>query len=158
LSDIQVLEKEFEGNFMKPGYRFPNNPGKPGEAINPDDTHPLTGLQVKSLIANPVDGSAVKGHPVKVQGVAWAGESDIARVEISTDSGASWHPAKLGHETARYAWRVWTYQFKAAKAGEMTILSRATDSQGRTQPETAVWNPSGYLYNAIDQVKIHVQS
>jgi hypothetical protein len=37
-------------------------------------------------------------------------------------------------------------------------MARATDSQGRTQPATAVWNPSGYLYNAIDQVKIHVQA
>jgi len=24
------------------------------------------------------------------------------------------------------------------------------------QPTEAVWNPSGYLYNAIDQVKVHV--
>ena len=42
------------------------------------------------------------------------------------------------------------------KVGDYTILSRATDSQGRTQPGTPAWNPSGYLYNAVDQVKIHV--
>jgi len=35
-------------------------------------------------------------------------------------------------------------------------MARATDSQGRRQPATAAWNPSGYLYNAIDQVKVHV--
>jgi hypothetical protein len=35
-------------------------------------------------------------------------------------------------------------------------MSRATDDQGRTQPQTAAWNPSGYLFNAIDQVNIHV--
>ena len=35
-------------------------------------------------------------------------------------------------------------------------MSRATDDQGRVQPPVAAWNPSGYLYNAIDQVKVHV--
>jgi hypothetical protein len=36
-------------------------------------------------------------------------------------------------------------------------MSRATDDQGHIQPQTAAWNPSGYLYNAIDQVNIHVR-
>ena len=80
------------------------------------------------------------------------------RVEVSTDSGANWKPAQLGHDQSKYAWRLWTYVWKASKAGDYTIMARATDSQGRTQPETAVWNPSGYLYNAVDQVKIHVQA
>ena len=91
-----------------------------------------------------------------VHGAAWGGEADIAKVEISTDGGTTWNLATLGHEQARYAWRLWTYDWKSAKSGDYTIMSRATDSQGRTQPSTAVWNPSGYLYNAIDQVKIHV--
>jgi hypothetical protein len=37
-------------------------------------------------------------------------------------------------------------------------MSRAANSQGRVQPESGVWNPSGYLYNGIDRVKIHVQA
>jgi len=36
-------------------------------------------------------------------------------------------------------------------------MSRATDSQGRVQPERAPWNPSGYLNNSIDEVKIRVE-
>jgi hypothetical protein len=91
-----------------------------------------------------------------VHGAAWAGESDIAKVEISTDGGTIWNPAALSHDQAHYAWRLWTYDWKPARGGDYTIMSRATDSQGRTQPSTAVWNPSGYLYNAIDQVNIHV--
>jgi sulfite oxidase len=158
LSEIKVLEKEFDGNFMKPAYRFPNQPGKPGDPVNPDETHPVTALSVKSVIATPADGSILKSRSIRIQGVAWAGEADIARVEISTDSGATWKPALLGHEQSEYAWRLWEYAWKAPKAGEYTFKARATDSQGRTQPETAVWNPSGYLYNAIDQVKIHVQA
>lgn len=60
LTEIQVLDKEFSGNFMKPGYRYPNQPVPPGTAVNPDDTHPLTALTVKSIIAGPVDGSKRK--------------------------------------------------------------------------------------------------
>ena len=158
LSEIKVLDKEFDGNFMKPGYRFPNQPGKPGDPLNPDETHVITTLSVKSVIATPSEGSTLKARSIHMQGVAWAGEADIARVEISTDSGATWKPAQLGREQSKYAWRLWTFAWKAPKAGDYTLMARATDSLGRTQPETAVWNPSGYLYNAIDQVKIHVQA
>ncbi len=156
LTEIKVLDKEFEGNFMKPGYRFPNHPGKPGEAVNPDDTHPVTTLSVKSLIALPSEGFVAKSRSMKIQGTAWAGEADIVKVDISADGGSTWHEAKLGHQQAKYAWRLWSYHWKAPQAGDFTLLSRATDNQGRLQPATPVWNPSGYLYNAYDQVKIHV--
>ena len=156
LTEIKVLEKEFEGNFMSPAYRFPNQSIKPGDTVKPEDTHPLTALNVKSVISSPGDGAKIKGGRVSIHGVAWAGEADIAKVEISTDGGTSWSAAKLGHEQAHYAWRLWTYDGKIAKNGEYIVMSRATDSQGRVQPATPVWNPSGYLYNAVDQVKIHV--
>jgi sulfite oxidase len=161
LTEIKVLEAEFVGNFMSPGYRLPNQPVKPGDAVKPEDTHPVTALSVKSVIAGPTiagpgDRATAKSGRVLVHGAAWAGEADIAKVEISTDGGTTWSPAKLGHEQARYAWRLWSYDWKAAKSGDYTVLSRATDTQGRTQPDAPVWNPSGYLYNAVDQVKIHV--
>jgi sulfite oxidase len=154
LTEIKILEAEFVGNFMSPAYRFPNQPGKPGEAIKPEDTHPLTALSVKSVISGPLDGASLKAGKVTLHGVAWAGEADVVKVEVSTDGGASWNAARLGHEQAHYAWRLWNYEWKATN-GDHNILSRATDSQGRTQPATPVWNPSGYLYNAPDQVKVH---
>ena len=54
LTEIKVLDKEFIGNFMSPGYRVPNQPVKPGDAVKPEDTHPVTSLNVKSLIAAPL--------------------------------------------------------------------------------------------------------
>jgi len=155
LTEIKVLESEFSGNFMSPGYRFPNQPAKPGDAVKPEDTHPLTALNVKSVISSPLDSARVKPGKIAIQGAAWAGEADIAKVEISTDGGASWNTAALGHDQARYAWRLWRYEWKA-KPGDYSVLSRATDTKGRVQPDTAEWNPSGYLFNAVDQVKIHV--
>jgi DMSO/TMAO reductase YedYZ molybdopterin-dependent catalytic subunit len=155
LTEVKVLESEFAGNFMNPGYRIPNQPVKPGDSVKPEDTHVLTGLNVKSVISGPLDGSNLKSGKLTVRGAAWAGEADIVKVEVSTDSGSSWNRATLGREHARYAWRLWSFSWNA-KRGDYAIQSRATDSQGRVQPAAAQWNPSGYLYNAIDEVNIHV--
>ena len=156
LTELEVLDAEFVGNFMSPGYRLPNQPIKPGDAVKPEDTHPVTALCVKSVISGPSDGASLKPGRVTVHGAAWAGEADIAKVEVSSDGGASWSAARLGPERAHYAWRMWSYDWKAGKRGDYAIQSRATDTQGRTQPAAAVWNPSGYLYNAVDQVNVHV--
>src|SRR5467141_3856280 len=158
LTEIKVLDKEFEGNFMSPGYRMPNQPVNPGDTVKMEDTHPATSLNVKSLIASPGDGANMKSRAMHVQGVAWAGEADIAKVEVSTDSGATWQPAQLGKEQSHYAWRLWSYPWNAPKPGAYTIMSRATDTQGRTQPDSVQWNPSGYLINVVDLVQIHVQA
>jgi len=128
---------------------------KPGDVVKPEDTHPLTVLGVKSIISAPNDGAQLKAGKVTVHGVAWAGEADIAKVEISTDGGSEWSTAKLGKEQSRYAWRLWGHDWPS-KTGDYIMMARATDSQGRTQPSTAAWNPSGYLYNAVDRVKVHV--
>ncbi|MGC2258775.1 MAG: sulfite oxidase [Candidatus Sulfotelmatobacter sp.] len=156
LTEIKVLESPFVGNFMSPGYSLPNHPVKPGETVKPEDTHPITALNVKSVIAGPSDGSNLKAGALLVHGTAWAGEANIAKVEISIDDGVNWNPAKLGRDQSRYAWRLWSYESKILTPGEYTLQSRATDSQGRTQPTTPLWKPGGYLYNVIDQVNVHV--
>ncbi len=158
LTEIKVLDKEFDGNFMKPGYRMPNHPLRPGDPLNVDDSHVVTALKVKSLIATPGDGLNIKSRGVNIRGAAWAGESDVVKVEVSTDEGASWQPARLGHDRAKYAWRLWSYTWRAPKPGDYTLLSRATDSEGRVQPASPEWNPGGYLNNAFDRVRIHVET
>ena len=158
LTEIKVLDKEFDGNFMSPGYRMPNQAVKAGEAVKVEDTHPATALNVKSLIVSPRDGANVKSRAIRIQGVAWAGEADIEKVEISTDSGATWQLAQLGKDRSHYAWRLWSYSWQGPKAGDYTITSRATDTAGRVQPDSVQWNPSGYLINVVDRVKIHVQA
>lgn len=158
ITEIKLLDKPFEGNFMSPGYRLPNQPMKPGDTVKPEDTHSVTALDVKSVIATPANDAILKSKSVTVTGAAWAGEAEISKVEISTDAGVTWQPATLGTDRAKYAWRIWSYRWKPAKPGAYTIFSRATDTKGRTQPSSAVWNPSGYLYNAYDEVNIHVQA
>jgi hypothetical protein len=119
---------------------------------------PLTGLVVKSLITAPKDKSAVKAGVVRVSGFAWAGEDDIAKVDVSIDGGSSWVVAALGNERERYAWRQFTIDLKLGAPGYYTVMSRATDVKGRAQPLEPAWNPSGYLWNAIDKVRLNVEA
>jgi hypothetical protein len=118
---------------------------------------PVAGLFVKSLITAPLDGAKLTTGTLTVKGFAWAGEANIAGVDISTDGGSTWSPATLGSDSARYAWRQFEYAWRATEPGSHLIMSRATDDGGRVQPIVAQWNPSGYLWNAIDQVRVDVR-
>ncbi len=158
LEEVRVIEREFDGYFMKPAYRFPRHPVAPGEEVRPEETAVVTGLEVKSIIARPADGSHHKLGPVRLTGAAWAGEADIVRVDVSTDFGRTWTAAELGHEQAKYVWRLWTYTWTPPAVGSYVLISRASDSRGRTQPLVPIWNPSGYLWNAVDEVRIHVEA
>ncbi len=158
LIEIKVIDREYEGNFMKPGYRFPVHSVPPGGEISPEETAVITGLPVKSIIARPEDGSHQKLGPIRIHGAAWAGEQEVTRVEISADGGRTWQPAAFGRDKAKYAWRLWEYTWKPSAPGSYVVMSRATDSAGRTQPAEPAWNPSGYLWNVIDRVRFHVQA
>jgi sulfite oxidase len=157
LTEIRLLDKPAEGNFMSPGYRIPIHPTSPGEAVNPEQTTSVTALPVKSIFARPLDGARLPRAAVALSGAAWAGESQIVRVEISTDGGKKWEQSRLRPERARYAWRLWSYMWRPQHSGEHVLMARATDSGGRVQPAEPAWNPSGYLYNAWDRVTVHVE-
>jgi sulfite oxidase len=159
LTNITVSDKENEGFFVKTAYRYPTRRVAPGATVDPKDMAPLTGLVVKSIISAPTEGSSVKvGSAVKVMGWAWAGESNVTRVDISLDNGTTWMLAKLGKDQARYSWRQFEYEWKAAEPGSFLVMSRATDDKGRLQPVAGQWNPSGYLWNVIDRVRINVEA
>jgi len=158
LTNLRVVEQEFDGFWVATAYRYPVKRVAPGATVDPKDMAPLTGLVVKSLITRPLDGATVVPGKIEVAGFAWAGETDIARVEVSTDHGASWQPARLAGEQAKYAWRRFEYAFAAARPESYLIMSRATDVSGRTQPISPPWNPSGYLWNAPDSVRIEVKT
>jgi sulfite oxidase len=158
LTEIRILDKEFEGEFMTEAYRVPCQPIPPGTSASNVDTRALTALSTKSIIAGPAHGTTVKTGAVRIHGVAWTSDAEITGVDISTDGGATWSTAELESDRARYAWRLWNYTWKAPEPGDYIVMSRATDSRGCRQPAVATWNPGGYLYHAIDQIKIHVRA
>jgi DMSO/TMAO reductase YedYZ molybdopterin-dependent catalytic subunit len=156
LASLHVAAADFDGFWVATGYRYPTKRVAPGAAVEARDMAPLTGLAVKSLITRPLEGSTHGKGRVEVAGFAWAGEHDVAGVDISIDHGATWQPARLTGEQAKYTWRRFEFGFDAATPETTLILSRATDAQGRQQPMVAQWNPSGYLWNQPDIVRIEI--
>ena len=153
-----MSETEADGFFFKNAYRIPNRPVSPGTAVDPNDMIPYTTLDVKSIFTFPLEGATVRGgSSIELRGFAWTGEADITRVDVSTDFGRTWTAASLDAERARYAWRRFRHVWKPATRGSFVVMSRATDSQGRTQPVVPSWNPAGYIYNVIDRVRINVE-
>jgi DMSO/TMAO reductase YedYZ molybdopterin-dependent catalytic subunit len=156
LASIRVIDREGDSFWIKTAYRYPKRRIAPGASVSPEDMAPVAGLFVKSLITAPLDGAKPGVGTVLVKGFAWAGEANITGVDISADGGSTWSPAQLGADRAPYAWRQFEYGWRVDDPGSYLIMSRATDDQGRVQPIVAQWNPSGYLWNAIDRVRVDV--
>jgi DMSO/TMAO reductase YedYZ molybdopterin-dependent catalytic subunit len=154
---LTVASEENKGFFMNPGYRFPRFARPPGGAPVPAELEVIEGMRVKSAITSPLEDTKVNIGPLTISGYAWAGEQKVMRVDVSTDGGSRWKEAELTPQNLNYAWRLWKLNWTPPKQGYYTILSRATDSAGNVQPFVAEWNPSGYLYNAIDRVGITVE-
>ena len=156
--NIRVSEAEADGFFMQTAYRIPNRSVAPGTAVDPKDMIPYARLDVKSIFTNPLEGATLgTGSSIELRGFAWAGEADVVRVDVSTDFGRTWTQAALDSEKAKYTWRRFRYAWKPSRRGSYVVMSRATDSQGRTQPMVPSWNPAGYMYNVIDRVRINVE-
>lgn len=156
LTHIEVSTRDHEGPFVQAGYRYPRRPVPPGTVVPAADTVPLRALPVKSVITSPANDSVVPRRAVRISGFAWAGTTDVRRVEISLDGGRAWAPAELGRDRARYAWRQFEYVWRPGDSGSYVVLSRASDSRGLTQPIVPEWNPAGYVWNAIDRVRVNV--
>ena len=157
LTTLNVLDKDSDSFWVATGYRYPTRRVAPGAAVDPKDMAPLVGLAVKSLITKPAAGASFPAGRVAVAGFAWAGENDVTKVDVSIDNGATWQAARLTGEQAKYAWRRFEHEFAATKPESVLILSRAADSRGHVQPAVSQWNPSGYLWNQYDSVRVEIK-
>jgi DMSO/TMAO reductase YedYZ molybdopterin-dependent catalytic subunit len=156
LTHIEVREEEATGYFMQTAYRVPVKSAHTNTAVAGNETAPVEVMPIKSLIASPENGQSLGAGPVTIQGVAWAGETRIAKVEVSMDEGNTWRPTHLVGDDRLYAWRQWRFLWQATVQGTFTILCRATDERGDVQPAASPWNPSGFLWNGWDRVTVHV--
>lgn len=145
------------GFYMDVAYRYPISPGAPGVPFKPEEMKSVSELFVKSNFTEAPARAAV-GSTVTLRGFAFSGAPDIATVEVSDDEGATWRQARLDPEHDPYAWRLWAIEWRPSRPGRTRLLVRATDSRGSVQPRDAVWNQSGYLYNAWHAVEIEVSA
>jgi DMSO/TMAO reductase YedYZ molybdopterin-dependent catalytic subunit len=120
---------------------------------------PLTEMQVKAQIARPAEGEIVPAKTsVSVRGAAWACDAEITRVELSTDGGATWNNAKLPGESTLNAWRLWQFDWQTpSQPGKKTLIARATDSRGRTQPASRDPDRGTYMINHLLPIEVEVR-
>ena len=148
LTRLTLAEKEWGGPFMQRSYRSPR-------ASDPKDSYSLQSVECKSVIVRPLDGTALTPGTQAISGFAWAGEGTIVAVDVSTDGGQTWTPARLTGAEHRYAWRRWEHTWQATP-GPQTIMARASDSLGRLQPPSRPPDPQGYRWNVIHAVRVNV--
>jgi DMSO/TMAO reductase YedYZ molybdopterin-dependent catalytic subunit len=120
---------------------------------------PLSEMQVKAEIARPAEGEIVPTNTnVCVRGAAWASDAEISKVELSTDGGTSWNDAKLIGESMLNAWRLWQFDWQTpSQAGKRTLIARATDSLGRTQPVHRDPDRGTYMINHLLPITVEVR-
>ncbi len=159
LSDIIVMNAQYDGFWVKSAYRIPDDPCAcvPPDT-GPKKTIPINRFDTRSFIVEPFDGTTLKvNKPVEVMGIAFSGGYGIRDVIVSTDNGRTWSEAKLGKDLGKYSWRQWTYAWRPNKPGRYSLLVRATDSIGESQPFDPLWNPAGFMRNNIEKIAVTVK-
>lgn len=151
LTSLVVSERPFHGYFQTVDYAvWDKIAGVP-------TLTPLTGIAVKSAIARPAAGEAVPaGKDYAVRGFAWAGEADVAKVEVSTDGGKTWAAAKLLERPVPFCWRMWEHTWASPSAGKHKLMARATDTRGRSQPLTRDPAWRNYMISHVVPVEVMV--
>lgn len=155
LTRIAVRNKEHDGQKMEgQSYRVPKYAIAPGAMVADEDMEIINSMPVKSIITFPKTGAMVQGdRTFEVRGHAWAGDLEVAAVDLSYDFGATWKSCALEKPANRLAWQHWKTNVQLPKDGYYELWVRATDSNGKSQPMVVPgWNPKGYLNNACHRI------
>ena len=156
LSDIEVVDKTLDNFWMAKAYRIPDNECAcvaPGGKM--EKSRPIGRFSIRSFITSVLDGDKIPAlRSTLLRGIAFDGGYGVTGVEVSADGGSSWHQAKLGKDHGKYSFREWTLPFKPAKKGVLELKVRAVNRIGQSQPMEGLWNPSGYMRNAVEVTRI----
>ena len=153
LARVVVTDRPFLGFFQTLEYSYFDR--RHGLA----DLVPVGEMQVKAQVARPVRDEVIpRGAAYRVFGAAWSGDSAVARVEVSTDGGKSWADARLLGDPSSHAWRLWEHPWTAPdRPGRVTLMARATDRLGRTQPAGRDLDRRTYMINHILPIEVEVR-
>jgi len=156
LHEITVIDKVFQGFWMSAAYRIPDNACAcvdPG--TTPGKTIPIARYNVRSFITSVAEGQKLKsGVETAIKGIAFDGGYGVTELLFSQDDGRTWRAADLGKELGKYSFREWSTPFTPAKPGTYALKCKATNRIGQSQPTESLWNPAGYMRNAIETVRV----
>jgi DMSO/TMAO reductase YedYZ molybdopterin-dependent catalytic subunit len=153
LQRITVSNRPFAGYFQTFDYTiFERRDGEPQVA-------PISEMQIKAEIAQPTAGQMLAMNtPIRVHGAAWTGESAVEGVDVSTDGGQTWAPARLLGERVPHAWRLWEFPWQTpARARAVTLMARATGTRDQQQPMERDRDRRNYVVNHVQPVEVMVR-
>jgi sulfane dehydrogenase subunit SoxC len=154
LERITVLTEPFTGPQQIRSYRLRQRPDESGV--------PVSRMAPRALMVPPgipdfqTRRRFLPRGRTQLAGRAWSGWGPVVLVEVSTDGGHRWAPARLAPPPAPHVWQAWSYSWDAAEPGNHELCCRATDAGGRTQPAHSPWNLGGYAGNGIHRVAVTV--
>jgi DMSO/TMAO reductase YedYZ molybdopterin-dependent catalytic subunit len=153
LNRIVVTDRPYQGYFQTMDYSYYTRPtGSDPEII------PVTEIQPKAAIARPGPNEIVSADkPYRVFGAAWAGESKVAKVEVSADGGKTWIEAKLDEKPKPFCWVKWRWEWTPAARGPAKLLAKCTDERGTTQPAKRDGDRRAYAINHWVPVDVQVR-
>ncbi len=152
LTHIQAVREPFQGYWQTSDYGYWDYlDGKPLRRA-------LGEMKLKSEIVRPrVHETLAPNQICTVFGSAWAGETDVTAVSVSTDGGQTWAEAEFLDPIQRHAWRRWKFDWLTPKKpGRYTLLSRAKDANGSVQPDQHDPNNGTYVINHPLPIEVFV--
>jgi DMSO/TMAO reductase YedYZ molybdopterin-dependent catalytic subunit len=132
LSEIHLQEERFLGNYQARWYRSLVGVGGTGGEMDPGTQwveNEISKMHLKSVIAR----VRKQGAGMQVMGFVLNDGSPLKSVEVKVDD-RPWMPAVFDKANTRFSWKLFSYEWKGAAAGEHTLVSRVTDANGAVQP------------------------
>jgi len=126
LSQIHVQDRRFMGRFMGRDYVTLSKQDIGGEVRWEERS--VTKIRLKSSIVRVTKSSG--GH--RISGFVLNDGTPLRAVEISIDGGP-WQAATVDTANGQYSWKLFSYDWKGASAGEHTLVSRVIDVNGQVQ-------------------------
>ena len=105
----------------------------------------VTTQVIKSALALPWPAELRAGLQ-RIRGYAHSPAGPLRQVQWSLDSGRTWRGATVRGPQVQYSWAMFELEWDA-QPGEYTVMTRATDAAGNTQPPEIPFNEKGYLFN-----------
>ena len=148
LTRVEVSREPFKGYFQQERY----------VAVQPNgDRLPITRMRVSSKFLRPLEDEEIRSKSYRIEGLAWAGERKITKVELRFDGKGDWQGAILGESPAAMVWTPWTFVWSVPRTGQYAIEVRATDDEGNSQPITRDPNrKDDYELNTSQRVRVNV--
>jgi DMSO/TMAO reductase YedYZ molybdopterin-dependent catalytic subunit len=156
LDNIEVLDKPDDNFWTTKAYLIPDTPfanvqpGQQGVKMVP-----INRMLPRSFFTNVQDGAVIKvGQGTTVRGIAFGGDTGVAKVLFTSDAGGRWQEARLGPDRGKYGFRQWEVPLRLSAPGAHKLMIKAVNTAGNAQPDHANWNGAGFMRNVVESVSV----